>query len=302
MFINDAHCHFFSEQFFTALGRQPSGSHRAPADVVQSLGWDPPGTPEELADRWAAELDRHGVRRAALIASVPNDESSVARAVARHPTRFVGYFMVDPTATDPVSRTERALDESGLRTICLFPAMHRYSLLDPKVDAIAQVAARRKGTPIFVHCGALSVGVRKKLGLPSRFEVRLGNPLDVQALAVAYPDVPFIIPHFGAGLFREALLAADLCSNIYLDTSSSNRWITYHPGLDLSAVLRQSLEVVGPARLLFGTDSSFFPRGWNRTVFDAQVSALDRAGVNDEGRGLILGANFDRLFPTPVLS
>jgi len=144
--------------------------------------------------------------------------------------------------------------------------------------------------------------VRQKLGLPSRFDVRYGNPLDLHALAADHPDVPFIIPHFGAGLFREALLVADLCANIHFDTSSTNKWIAYHPGLTLDAVFRQSLAVVGPERLLFGTDSSFFPRGWHRAVYDAQVSALAEAGVNDEGRRRVLGENFNRLFPPPVLS
>lgn len=298
MLINDAHCHFFSEQFFAVLGRQfPQGKPRPSADVVQSLGWDPPGAPEDLADRWAVELDRCGVARVALIASVPGDEASVGRAVARHPSRFVGFFMVDPTSSEATALTERAIDESGLRAVCLFPAMQRYSLLDPRVDAVVQSVARRRGAAIFVHCGALSVGVRRKLGLPSRFEVGLGNPLDVQALAANYPDVPFIIPHFGAGLFRETLLAADLCPNIYLDTSSSNKWTAYHHGLDLAAVFRQALAVAGPGRLLFGTDSSFFPRGWQKAVLDAQLSALDRAGVDEKGRGQILGANFDGLFP-----
>jgi predicted TIM-barrel fold metal-dependent hydrolase len=301
--VNDAHCHFFSEQFFATLGRQrPSGEAQAPADVVKILGWTPPGSPEDLADRWISELDRHGVSRAALIASVPADESSVGRAVARHPSRVVGLFMLDPTAPDAAARAENALHESKLRGICLFPAMHRYALYDPRVEAILQVAARHPGVAVFVHCGALSIGVRKKLGLASRFDVRHGNPLDLHALAADHPTVPFIIPHFGAGLFREALLVADLCPNIYLDTSSSNRWIAYHPGLTLDAVFRQSLEVIGPDRLLFGTDSSFFPRGWNRTIYDAQVSALDKAGVDEEGRARILGFNFDRLFPSPVLS
>ena len=39
--------------------------------------------------------------------------------------------------------------------------------------------------------------------------------------------MPIIIPHFGAGLFREALMVADLCPNVLLDTSSSNGWIKY---------------------------------------------------------------------------
>ncbi len=303
MIINDAHCHFFSEQFFATLGRQrPPGAEQSAADVVGVLGWDPPGTPEELADRWVQELDRHGMSRAALISSVPGDEGSVGRAVARHPKRFVGFFMVDPTSADAVGRTEKALDEWQLRGVCLFPAMQRYALHDQRVNAIAQIAARHAGTAIFVHCGALSVGVRRKLGLPSRFDVRFGNPLDLHALATDHPTVPFIIPHFGAGLFREALLVADLCPNIHLDTSSSNNWMAYHPGLTLDAVVRQSLEVVGAERLLFGTDSSFFPRGWTRAVYDAQVRALDRSGVDAVGRARILGANFDRLFPLQVLS
>ena len=142
-----------------------------------------------------------------------------------------------------------------------------------------------------------SVGVRKKLGLPSRFDVRYGNPLDLHALAADHPGVPFIIPHFGAGFFREALLVADLCPNVCLDSSSTNKWMSYHPGLTLPAVFMQALEVAGPERVLFGTDSSFFPRGWNRPVYDAQVSALRAAGVSDGDCHRIFTANFDRLFP-----
>ena len=65
------------------------------------------------------------------------------------------------------------------------------------------------GAAVFVHCGVLTVGVRKRLGLPSPFDLRLGDPLAVAAVASRYPTVPVILPHFGAGLFREALMAAD---------------------------------------------------------------------------------------------
>jgi len=205
--------------------------------------------------------------------------------------------MLDPTAPDAAARTENALGQLGLRAICLFPAMQRYPLQDARVREIVQLAAAHAGTAVFVHCGALSVGVRKNLGLPSRFDVRYGNPLDLHALAADFPDVPFIIPHFGAGLFREALLVADLCANVYLDTSSTNRWMAYHSALTLADVFRQALAVTGPNRLLFGTDSSFFPRGWNREVYQAQASALEAAGVDAAVRECIFGTNFDRLFP-----
>jgi predicted TIM-barrel fold metal-dependent hydrolase len=63
-------------------------------------------------------------------------------------------------------------------------------------------------------------------------------------------------------------------------------------------VFKRALEVAGPDRVMFGTDSSFFPRGWNRAVYDAQVSALDAAGVDEKVRHQIFTDNFDRLFPT----
>jgi len=264
--------------------------------LCDELGWETPGSAFTLADRWARELDTHGVSRAVLIASVPSDETSVAAAVSKHPQRFVGFFMLDPAASDPVARTKRALGELGLRGVCLFPAMHHVPLHDDRIHQIVSVAASH-GAAVFVHCGVLSVGVRKKLGLPSRFDLRLGDPLGVAKLAQAFPQVTFIIPHFGAGFFRETLMAADACSNIYLDTSSSNGWVRYLPGLTLETVFRSTLAMVGASRLLFGSDSSFFPRGWHKAVFDTQKALIASLGLTAEDEALIFGGNFDRIFP-----
>jgi uncharacterized protein len=292
---NDSHCHFFSTQFFATLARQ-RGRGEAPADLCRELQWDDPGSLDALAGRWVQELDAHGVGRSALIASVPGDEESVAAALSRHPTRFVGFFMLDPAPDDAVERARRAL-ETGLRGICLFPAMSHVPLDDPRTQRIVEAAAAHPGTTVFVHCGVLSVGVRRKLGLPSRFDMRLGDPLGVARLALTFPHVPFVIPHFGAGLFREALMAADTCANVHLDTSSSNSWIRYTPGLTLETVFKTALSVAGPQRLLFGTDSSFFPRGWQRGVYEAQQTSLRALGVSDADQSLIFDGNFDRLFP-----
>ena len=149
---------------------------------------------------------------------------------------------------------------------------------------------------IFIHCGVLSVGVRQQLGLPSPFDIRFGNPLDLHGVALKFPNVPIIIPHFGAGMLREALMVASLCPNVLLDTSSSNSWIKQTPGLTLEQVFRTALDVVGPDRLLFGTDSSFFPRGWNRAIYDQQEAVLERLGVTPEDQQRIFAGNFTRLF------
>ncbi len=295
--ICDAHTHFFSRRFFTTLiGQSPTLSQAddALAQVASMTGWTmPPENPAELAQHWQAELDRHHVAAAMLMASVPNDEDSIAAAVS---DRIYGGFFVNPNQPDAVERTRRAFDEWHLRVVCLFPPMFHFSMADNEtVRAIVALASEHAGTAVLVHCGALSVGARKKLGLASKFDMRYSNPLDVSKLAAEFPAARFIIPHFGAGLFRETLLLADLCPNVYLDTSSSNSWMKYE-GLDLVTVFRRALAVVGHERLLFGSDSSFFPRGWVADVFNTQVAALQELGVTNEQAAAIFGGNLRRLF------
>ncbi len=293
--VADAHVHFFSHRFFASLAEQKGVS----ADQLSPvLNWQLPAEdPRQLADDWAHELDRHGVAKAALIASVPGDGESVIAAVHRHPERFYGYLMVNPTAPAAVAQVEAALASGHVQALCFFPAMHRYSIQDDRVAALLELLAARPKTVAFVHCGVLSVGVRKALGLPSPFDMKFSNPIDLHAVALRFPQLRFVVPHFGAGYLREALMLCDLCPNVYLDTSSSNSWMRYEEAhLDLRTVFRRALDVVGPQRLLFGTDSSFFPRGWNAAIFETQSKTLYEIGVNEEVARQILHDNLVRLF------
>ena len=292
MTINDAHCHFFSSKFLEILVPEGGGADA----IARRLGWDRPGTAAELADRWAGELQKNGVARTALIASAPGDEASVAEAVARHPSVFVGFFIFNPAASDADERLARGLGGRNLKVVCLFPAMHGYRLDDARVEKVFEAAASH-GAAVFAHCGVLTIGVRSMLGLPTRFDLRLGSPLALASVAARFPKVPVIVPHFGAGYLREALMAVDQCATIHLDTSSSNSWTRFHPGLSLDDVFWHALEVAGPDRLLFGTDSSFFPRGWQRPIYEVQQQILEKLGVSETERGKIFGGNFDRLFP-----
>jgi uncharacterized protein len=286
--VSDAHIHFFSRRFFESLATQAAQTSDA---IASALRWElPPADPVELGARWARELDAHGLECAALIASVPGDESSVMAAAAKRQDRFFAYAMVNPLAENPTSL-------SGLHALCLFPAMHGYFMHDPRVEPLLETAAAQ-GSMVFVHSGVLTVGVRKKLGLPSPFDMRYSNPIDLHAVALRHPQLNFVVPHFGAGYFREALMLADLCPNVYLDTSSSNHWMQYE-SLDLTTVFRRALDVVGPSRLLFGTDSSFFPRGWNRAIFDEQVQTLANLGLSSADAQLVLGGNLERLTAAP---
>jgi uncharacterized protein len=291
--VNDAHVHFFSHAFYSGLAthkKMPDAEALAPV-----LGWEiPPTEAVWLARRWVAELDLHGVSRASLIASAHGDETSVAAAVAAFPSRFFGYFLLDPLQPDAAERVNAAASNPHLHCMCLFPAMHTFSIADPRLVPLFETASD-SNLAVFVHCGAISVGVRKLLGLPSQFDMRFSNPLDLHPVALHFPRIRFIVPHFGAGFFREALMLADLCSNVWLDTSSSNRWMQYD-GLDLRAVFRRAVDLLGPERLLFGTDSSFFPRGWQSAIFEQQSTALYELGIDKVAADKLFHSNLERLF------
>jgi predicted TIM-barrel fold metal-dependent hydrolase len=294
--VADAHVHFFSHQFFSALISQKSG---LTLDAVASqTGWHlPPAEPEKLAAEWAHELDRHGVSASALIASVPGDEASVVAAARSVPGRFLPFAMLNPMLNPRSAGKDACPPETfaEVRVACLFPAMHLYSIQDDCVRPVFEWAQRHRRA-VFVHCGVLSVGVRKKLGLPSLFDMQFSNPVDLHAVALRFPDVPIIVPHFGAGYFREALMLADLCPNVYLDTSSSNHWMRYQSAhLDLRQVFKRALDVVGPKRLLFGTDSSFFPRGWQHAIFEEQARAVYELGASVADARSIFGENLLRI-------
>jgi hypothetical protein len=96
--IFDAHVHFFSHRFFKMLAAQ-SPRLKDREDAVDEIGRItglemPSDDPAELAGQWLNQLDQNRVSRALLIASLPNDEESVAAAVKLHPDRFHGAFFL----------------------------------------------------------------------------------------------------------------------------------------------------------------------------------------------------------------
>jgi predicted TIM-barrel fold metal-dependent hydrolase len=290
--IADAHAHFFSHNFFRIL----AASLKSPDVLKERLPFEfPPEDPKALAARWVEELDRNGVARSVLIASVPGDEESVAAAARAYPDRFIPYFMLNPKAPDALERTKRAFSELGLRGVCLFPAMHHFHVWEKELRPILEVVAERRGIA-FVHCGILKVGVRDKLGLKSPFDMRYANPLDVSGVARSFETISFVLPHFGSGFFRELLLVASECGNVFTDTSSSNSWIERLPEpMSLERVFERALSVLGPERILYGSDSSFFPRGFLKAHLEGQLKLLSGLGVGQVQAEAIFGGNLGRI-------
>jgi len=291
----DFHAHFFARPFFDALAAQ-SPQEGSPeeklARVTSATGIElPPDEVQEHTNRWLSELDQYGVARMAAFASLPEEVPAVAEAARLSDGRLVPFSLVNPCADDAPLKVERLISELGFRGVLMFPAMHHYAIDGEEARAVFEVLARHKA-PAFVHCGLLVVKLRDLLGLPRVQDMQYANPLSLIPAANAHPEVPFVIPHFGAGLFREALLAGAQCENVYVDTSSTNSWRRTQPGApDLPQVFERALEVFGAERVLFGTDSNVFPAGWRAERLAEQREALGALDVGEDEQAAILGGN-----------
>jgi predicted TIM-barrel fold metal-dependent hydrolase len=302
MRVLDAHSHFFTRSFLTGLGAMTWIGPDARA-VAQKLGWDEiDQDPEAVGRKWTLEMDRHGVEKMVAIHTLPDDLEQAAAGIAATNGRLVGYATVNPLADGALSAVERAVTQYAFRGIALFPAMFRFSMTSDPVFALLDLA-NRHSLNVFVHCGVLKVGFRTKLGLPSAFDATYSNPLSLQRPAAEFPKANFIVPHLGSGLLRELLMVADQCANVYTDTSGIGGWAKYLDGAALGArsadALKHAVHVMGAERILFGSDSTFFPRGWRRDLFDQQLITFDEAGLTNEQVKQILGQNLERLLLPP---
>jgi uncharacterized protein len=298
MRLIDAHTHFFSHQFFQTFARLAQQNLPAEAPltaVAERLGVEiPQDSALHLGRRWVGEMDKYGIERLVMFTSVPGDQDSVAAAVQAFPDRITGYVMLDPTQPAAADVLRRGVQQ-GLKGVTLFPAMHHFHAYDERLSPLYEAAAEL-GIPFFMHFGVLKVSIRDKLGLPNVFDLRYADPIDLHQPAIRFPSTNFIIPHFGCGYFREVLMLGAQAPNVYVDTSSSNTWLTYMPAyLDLKTVFDKTLQVFGPRRILFGTDSNVFPRGWRQDIFQQQVTILRELNTARESVELILGGNIARL-------
>lgn len=299
MTIIDFHAHFFSRTFFDTLAGQsplPGSPDERLAAVVHKTGIElPPADVGAHLTRWIEELDRYEVEHMATFASVPEEIPVVGEAAAQSNGRVSAFALVNPTVEGVAERVDGLLAGGAFKGVLVFPAMHHFHVGGPEAAPLLKVLDAHRAT-IYVHCGLLVVKLRDLLGLPRPQDLAYASPLGVVPAANAFPNVRFVIPHFGAGLFREALLAGAQCPNVYVDTSSSNSWRrTQFPAPSLREVFDRALDVFGPERILFGTDSNTFPTGWRNDRYEEQKAALQACGVGSDDQQKVFAGNARRV-------
>jgi predicted TIM-barrel fold metal-dependent hydrolase len=155
---------------------------------------------------------------------------AIADLCARHPGRLFGMVSMTPLIGRAAyeQEAERCIAELGFKAIKLHPQAHAVSPVFEVSDVVFETATRL-GVPVMVHTGA-------------------GAPFALPALLIRrarqFPELKIILAHAGFAIYsEEAIVAAEVCENIYLE-----------PTWCIAGDIRRMVRMLGPERVMFGGD------------------------------------------------
>jgi hypothetical protein len=266
-------------------------SMRDKEEMRKLWGFAPPESEvrsdEEQAGRWIEDLDLKGVKRANFVTGGGNDNLSAI--VKLYPDRFTGFAHHNIFSEDAPAELERAITKLGLRGYKVISSSQTKPIDDKSIYPVWETVEKRN-IPVIIHFGILGGGGG------ASYHLRNMNPLTLWDVAKQFPRIPFVIPHFGAGYLRELLQLCWSCPNIHVDTSGSNRWMQWMPfEISLEDLFKKMLGTIGPDRLIFGSDSSYFPRGFSTPYLREQLKACRAIGLESATMEKIFHKNAIRL-------
>ena len=198
--VIDAHTHIFSDRM-----RKDSRAY-GERDPSFGLVYVEGGARMTGAGEALAAMDSAGVDTA-VICAFPWREMGPAResndyileCMERYPGRFIGLCCANPAAGEEAAREARRCLEAGMRGIGELHGEPQafdprdFELMRPLVEA-----AMDFGVPVMIH-------VNEPVGHHYVGKGRV-SPYAVYPLILEFPEVDWILPHWGGGLFIYELM------------------------------------------------------------------------------------------------
>ncbi len=209
---------------------------------------------------------------------IPNDE--IAAFAAENADIMFAFASVDPTrGAEAVAEAQRLIAAGGIRGFKLHPPLQQFHPNDKSVYQFYEVINAAK-LPVIFHTGHSGIGT----GMPGGGGVRLkyGNPMDIDDVAVDFPDMPIIMAHPSFPWQDEAISICLHKPQVYIDLSG---WSPKY----FSPTLVQYANTLLKTKVLFGSDYPLIaPDRW--------LADFEKIAIRDDVRPLILKENAMRLF------
>jgi hypothetical protein len=210
----------------------------------------------------------------------PVSNEEVAELAAEHADVMIPFASLDPArGSDAVREARRLIEHFGVRGFKFHPQYQEYFPNDRMAYPLYEVIAEAK-LPALFHTGHSGMGT----GMPGGGGIRLkyGNPMDVDDVAVDFPDMPIILAHPSWPWQDEALSIALHKPQVYIDLSG---WSPKYFPPQLVQFANTQLK----HKVLFGSDYPLItPDRW--------LEDFEQIKIRDEVRPLILKENAVKLF------
>lgn len=233
------------------------------------------------------QMDRDGIERVGLINYVSPDVMGFTSEVnawmmnyaSADRVRLMPFGSVHPQFTQDVAgETDRVID-MGARALKVHPPhqLFRANAYQQEHPSLADLYRRAAsaGIPVTIHTGtSVFPGARS----------RLGDPMDVDDVAVDFPKLKILLAHGGRPLWMDAaFFVVRRHPNVFLEVSGipPAKLLEYFPRLE---------EIAG--KTVWGTD---WPSPGVRSMRQ-NVDEFLRVPLSDEARRLILYDNARRVF------
>ncbi|MEM3670812.1 MAG: amidohydrolase family protein [Thermoprotei archaeon] len=228
------------------------------------------------------ELRQQGVSRYALLPvpntrTNPDEDNKLTAERAQSSSSAIGFAWVDPLR-DPLGTIKRAL-KLGLVNLKLHPTLQGVYPDHEALVKVYQELSEVKGT-VIIHTGTSGIGGGIKGG--GGLRIGFSKPIPVDNVAAQFPDVNFVMAHFGWPWYNEAIAVALQKANVYLDLSG---WDPKYIPQEVWTYARTLLKT----KILYGSDYPFVkPSRW--------VSSFEKIDLPQEVRQLITYGNAEALF------
>jgi predicted TIM-barrel fold metal-dependent hydrolase len=210
----------------------------------------------------------------------PVSNEEVAELAAEHSDIMMAFASVDPgRGREAIREARRMIESFDVKGFKFHPQYQEFFPNDKSCYPLYEVIAEAK-LPALFHTGHSGMGTGMRGG--GGIRLKYGNPMDVDDVAVDFPDMPIILAHPSWPWQDEALSIALHKPQVYIDLSG---WSPKYFPPQLIQFANTQLK----HKMLFGTDYPLItPDRW--------LEDFAAAKIRDEVRPLILKENAVRLF------
>jgi uncharacterized protein len=205
----------------------------------------------------------------------PISNEEIATACAEHADVLIPFASIDPAKGEPGAREARRLFEQfGVRGLKFHPSLQGFFPNDRVAYPLYEVL-QEVGLPAIFHTGQTGIGARVRGG--GGIRLKYSNPMDIDDVAVDFPDLRIVMAHPAFPWQDEALAVATHKPNVFIDLSG------WSPKYFPPQLIRYANTLLKD-KVLFGSDYPLItPDRWL-----ADFAALD---IKDDVRPRILKQN-----------